>query len=134
VRRVDWRAGLDRLRRLWSRSLRLRTVAITVALSAIAVTVIGAYISTSVRTNLFESRKDQVVIEAGRAATSAQEVFTAAGEASGHRDPNVQRLEQELADKLGAKVAIKHSSGGKGRLVVSYNSLDELDGILAHIR
>ena len=58
----------------------------------------------------------------------------AAGEASGHRDPNVQRLEQELADKLGAKVAIKHSSGGKGRLVVSYNSLDELDGILAHIR
>ena len=58
----------------------------------------------------------------------------AAGEASGHRDPNVQRLEQELADKLGAKVAIKHSSGGKGRLVVSYNSLDELDGILAHIK
>jgi len=51
-----------------------------------------------------------------------------------HQDPNVQRLEQELADKLGAKVAIKHSSGGKGRLVVSYNSLDELDGILAHIR
>jgi ParB family chromosome partitioning protein len=46
----------------------------------------------------------------------------------------VQRLEQELADKLGAKVAIKHASGGKGRLVVSYNSLDELDGILAHIR
>ena len=53
---------------------------------------------------------------------------------AGHRDPNVQRLEQELADKLGAKVAIKHSSGGRGRLVVTYNSLDELDGILAHIR
>jgi ParB family transcriptional regulator, chromosome partitioning protein len=50
------------------------------------------------------------------------------------RDPNVQRLEQELADKLGAKVAIQHSSGGKGKLVVSYNSLDELDGILAHIQ
>jgi ParB family chromosome partitioning protein len=48
-------------------------------------------------------------------------------------DPNVNRLEQELADKLGAKVAIQHSSGGKGKLVVSYNSLDELDGILAHI-
>jgi ParB family chromosome partitioning protein len=49
-------------------------------------------------------------------------------------DPNVQRLEQELADKLGAKVAIQHSTGGKGKLVVSYNSLDELDGILAHIQ
>lgn len=67
-----------------------------------------------------------------------QDSAAAAGETaeagSRHGDPNVQRLEQELADKLGAKVAIKHSSGGKGRLVVSYNSLDELDGILAHIR
>jgi ParB family transcriptional regulator, chromosome partitioning protein len=54
-----------------------------------------------------------------------------AGAAAG--DPNVHRLEQELADKLGARVAIQHSTGGKGRLVVSYNSLDELDGILAHI-
>jgi len=48
-------------------------------------------------------------------------------------DPNVDRLQQELAEKLGAKVAIQHSVGGKGKLVVSYNSLDELDGILAHI-
>ena len=52
----------------------------------------------------------------------------------GPRDPNVQRLEQELAEKLGAKVAIQHSTGGKGKLVVTYNSLDELDGILEHIR
>jgi ParB family chromosome partitioning protein len=56
------------------------------------------------------------------------------GEAPGAVDPNVNRLEQELADKLGARVAIQHSPGGKGRLVVSYNSLDELDGILAHIQ
>jgi ParB family chromosome partitioning protein len=56
------------------------------------------------------------------------------GSGSADRDPNVHRLEQELADKLGARVAIKHSAAGKGRLVVSYNSLDELDGILAHIR
>ncbi|MGA8094803.1 MAG: ParB/RepB/Spo0J family partition protein [Steroidobacteraceae bacterium] len=48
-------------------------------------------------------------------------------------DPDVRRLEQELADKLGAKVLIQHSQGGKGKVVVSYNSLDELDGILAHI-
>jgi ParB family transcriptional regulator, chromosome partitioning protein len=49
-------------------------------------------------------------------------------------DPNVQRLEQELAEKLGAKVAIQHSGSGKGKVVVTYNSLDELDGILAHIQ
>jgi ParB family transcriptional regulator, chromosome partitioning protein len=50
------------------------------------------------------------------------------------RDPNVQRLESDLADKLGARVAIQQGAGGKGKLVVSYNSLDELDGILAHIQ
>jgi ParB family chromosome partitioning protein len=49
-------------------------------------------------------------------------------------DPNIQRLEDELAEKLGAKVTIQHSAGGTGKLLVSYNSLDELDGILAHIR
>ena len=59
---------------------------------------------------------------------------TAAEGQEGARDPNVQRLEQELADKLGAKVAIQHSLAGKGKLVVTYNSLDELDGILAHIQ
>ncbi|MHB8815557.1 MAG: ParB/RepB/Spo0J family partition protein [Steroidobacteraceae bacterium] len=48
-------------------------------------------------------------------------------------DPDVRRLEQELAEKLGAKVLIQHSQAGKGKVVVSYNSLDELDGILAHI-
>jgi len=57
----------------------------------------------------------------------------AAAKADG-RDPNVERLEQDLAEKLGARVAIQHGSGGKGKLVVSYNSLDELDGILAHIQ
>ena len=50
------------------------------------------------------------------------------------RDPNVERLEQDLAEKLGARVAIQQGSGGKGKLIVNYNSLDELDGILAHIQ
>jgi ParB family chromosome partitioning protein len=53
---------------------------------------------------------------------------------SSSRDANVERLERELAEKLGARVAIQHGSAGKGKLVVSYNSLDELDGILAHIQ
>ncbi|MBL8201000.1 MAG: ParB/RepB/Spo0J family partition protein [Chromatiales bacterium] len=48
-------------------------------------------------------------------------------------DPDVRRLENELAEKLGARVAIQHGRGGKGKLVVSYNSIDELDGILGHI-
>jgi ParB family chromosome partitioning protein len=50
------------------------------------------------------------------------------------RDPNVMRLEGELADKLGAQVQIQHTASGKGKLVVAYNSLNELDGILSHIQ
>jgi ParB family transcriptional regulator, chromosome partitioning protein len=48
-------------------------------------------------------------------------------------DPDIRRLELELADKLGAKVLFQHAVSGKGKLVVSYNSLDELEGILSHI-
>jgi ParB family chromosome partitioning protein len=57
-----------------------------------------------------------------------------AAASAGASDPNVSRLEQELADKLGAKVTIQHAASGKGKVVVTYNSLDELDGILAHIQ
>jgi len=49
-------------------------------------------------------------------------------------DPNITRLEQDLTDKLGAKVHLQHSAKGRGKLVINYNSLDELDGILAHIQ
>lgn len=49
-------------------------------------------------------------------------------------DPNITQLEQDLAGRLGAKVKLDHGSSGTGKLVISYNSLDELDGILEHIR
>lgn len=50
------------------------------------------------------------------------------------KDPNIRQLEADLADKLGASVSIRPGRGGKGKLEISYNSLDELDGILEHIR
>ena len=49
-------------------------------------------------------------------------------------DPDIQRLENDLTEKLGARVSIQHGAKGKGRLVVNYTSLDELEGILAHIQ
>lgn len=58
----------------------------------------------------------------------------AAGAPSRPVDPDIRRLELELADKLGARVLFQHTSSGKGKLVVSYNSLDELEGILTHIQ
>ena len=57
----------------------------------------------------------------------------AGGAPSPPRDPDIHRLELELADKLGARVMFQHAASGKGKLVVTYNSLDELEGILAHI-
>lgn len=55
------------------------------------------------------------------------------GDRSVAPDPDVQRLENSLADRLGAKVKIEHSGAG-GRIVIRYHSLDELDGIIGHIK
>ncbi len=49
-------------------------------------------------------------------------------------DPNIRHLQDDLSQRLGTKVQIQHSAKGKGKLVLAYNSLDELDGILSHIK
>jgi ParB family chromosome partitioning protein len=49
-------------------------------------------------------------------------------------DPNIRHLQDDLAQRLGTRVEIKHGAGGKGKLVLAYGSLDELDGILSHIK
>ena len=49
-------------------------------------------------------------------------------------DPDIRRVQDELTDRLGARVAIQHSARGHGKLVISYNSADELQGILDHIK
>ena len=48
-------------------------------------------------------------------------------------DPNVRKLETDLTEKLGAKVQLQYGPSGKGKLIINYTSLDELDGILEHI-
>ncbi|GHB71565.1 chromosome partitioning protein ParB [Psychrosphaera saromensis] len=49
------------------------------------------------------------------------------------KDPDVKLLEQQLIERLGAKVDISYNRKGKGKLVISYSSLDELDGIISHL-
>ncbi len=49
-------------------------------------------------------------------------------------DPDIKQLQDDLSGRVGAPVAIQHGAKGKGKLVISYSSLDELDGILAHIK
>jgi len=49
-------------------------------------------------------------------------------------NPDIMRLQEELSEKLGAAVSIQHSAKGAGKLIFKYNSVDELDGILAHLK
>jgi len=49
------------------------------------------------------------------------------------QDINILKLQQQISDRLGAKVLINHSKSGKGKIAINYNNLDELDGILEHL-
>ena len=49
-------------------------------------------------------------------------------------DPDVKSLVNKLSDNLGAKVSIDHNAKGKGKLVINFNDLDQLDGILSRIK
>ena len=90
--------------------------------------------------------KDQLsaaraIIEKQMSARQAEELVRGWGKkATGKKkqpakaDPDVQRLQQNLSEKLGAEVQIQAGATGRGKLVIKYNSNDELEGILKHIR
>jgi ParB family chromosome partitioning protein len=50
------------------------------------------------------------------------------------KDPDVEILQQSISEKLGAKVAISHAKTGVGKIVIHYASLDELEGVLEHLK
>ena len=49
-------------------------------------------------------------------------------------DPDIKKLQDSLSETIGSPVQIQHGAKGKGKVTISYSSLDELDGILAHIK
>jgi ParB family chromosome partitioning protein len=63
-----------------------------------------------------------------------QQPVKSAAAQSETQDPDIRLLQEDLSERLGAKVSIQHNTSGKGRLVIQYNSLDELDGILNHVK
>ena len=83
----------------------------------------------------------QLARRAARQGLSVREVERAVKRGDGHatakpatrKDPDVANLEQQLSERLGAPVTIQQAGTG-GRLTVRYSSLDELEGILEHIR
>ncbi len=49
------------------------------------------------------------------------------------RDPDIARLEERVTQSLGAKAQIKHGDKGAGKLIISYDSLDQLEGVLERL-
>jgi ParB family chromosome partitioning protein len=64
----------------------------------------------------------------------AGKISKKAEKAESSSNADIRRLEVGVSETLGAKVRIDHSQKGSGKLVINYNSLDELDGILKHIK
>ncbi|MBI3575685.1 MAG: ParB/RepB/Spo0J family partition protein [Gammaproteobacteria bacterium] len=88
-----------------------------------------------------QSKAAHQVVEKGLSVRETENLVRrllskANGHAAAHGavDPDIRLLQQQLSERLGAKVRIRHSRRGKGRLVIEYNSLEELDGILAKLR
>jgi two-component system sensor histidine kinase MtrB len=100
MQRLGWRVWLGRFTRLWRESLQLRIVAITLMLSVLAVSIIGLYISTSVRSNLFDQRREQVVAEASRATLAAQQEFTQAEDPTSADLQAVQSVATEAIQRI----------------------------------
>lgn len=74
----DWRSWPDSLARMWRRSLRFRTILITVGLTALAILVASVWMALAIQNDLFQARKDQVLRDSLRATQAAQETLDAA--------------------------------------------------------
>jgi two-component system sensor histidine kinase MtrB len=83
---LTWRSLVSRAQQVWRRSLQVRTVAITVFFSTIAVTIISGYMSISIATNLYEARKTQAIAEARQATVSTQSLFDSSVSSNGTID------------------------------------------------
>jgi len=80
------------------------------------------------------AREGLSVRAAEKLAKAVKEGMTAIIKPPATVDPDIERLSRKLSDLLGAPVAIRHQKRGTGKLEISYNSVGELEGILAHIK
>lgn len=78
--------------------------------------------------------KDLTVRETEAAVRRMQAPARVAAPPPASENADIRRLERELSEIVGAAIAIEHKAGGKGRMVISYASLDQLDGILRYFR
>jgi len=87
-----------------------------------------------------QSQAARQVVDRGLSVRETEALVRRAQDEVGKRpaakavDPDIRNLQDSLSEKLGATVKVQAGAKGKGKLVISYNSLDELDGILEHIK
>ena len=74
------------------------------------------------------------VREAEQLVRRAQQPVAGGSQKPATEDADIQRLQEELAERLGASIRFQQGAKGKGKLIIHYNNLDELEGILAHIK
>jgi ParB family transcriptional regulator, chromosome partitioning protein len=80
------------------------------------------------------ARHGWTVRELEEAARRAQLAPKGKAKTATTQDPNIANLERELAERFATRVEVAHGRGGRGKLVIHYHSLDELDGILTKVR
>lgn len=74
----DWRGWPATFATLWRRSLRFRTITITLLLTSFAIFVTSVIMALVIQNNLFESRREQVLYDALSAVNQAQETLDSA--------------------------------------------------------
>ncbi|MEN9620105.1 MAG: hypothetical protein RL499_298 [Actinomycetota bacterium] len=128
-----WRSLVRRARQLWRSSLQLRTVAITVFLSTIAVTLISGYMSLSIATNLYEARKTQAIAEARQATVTTQDLFDSSVSSDGTIDVEavnqtaVTTIRSVASSPGGTQFAILRTPGQATSVTMTPRSTGGLD-------
>ena len=87
-----WRAWPGNIATLWRRSLRFRTLLVTLGLTALAVAIACIWMALAIQNDLFDSRRQQVLIDAAQARSAAQDTLDAAVQSDGVQLQNVMTL------------------------------------------
>ncbi len=130
---LTWRSLVQRARHIWRTSLQVRTVAITVFFSTIAVTIISGYMSISIATNLYDARKTQVLAESRQATASAQQLFDTSVSSDGTIDLNTagstaqSAVTRSLSSPGGTQFALQRTPGQSTQQVLTPFSTSVLD-------
>ncbi|WP_343234217.1 MtrAB system histidine kinase MtrB [Microbacterium salsuginis] len=126
-----WRAWPGNIATLWRRSLRFRTLLVTLGLTALAVAVACVWMALAIQNDLFGSRRQQVLVDAAQARSSAQERLNAAVQTDGVQLQNVMTLaystlNNESSSSLLAALRIGPPVPNAPQDFTSYEPIDEV--------